>query len=58
MIYRYTPSLHRIAFSLHDCIATNMTWDNDNLTFFFPDGILLGEELSPKERFDDGGHEG
>ncbi len=50
MIYRYTPSMNRTAFCLHDCVATDMTWDNDNLIFFFPDGILLGEELSSKGR--------
>ena len=50
MIYRYTPSLNSTAYSLHDCVATDMAWDNDNLTFFFPNGVMIGEKLSPKGR--------
>lgn len=50
MLYRYTPSLKGIAFNLHDCVATDVSWDNDNLTFFFPDGVMMGEGLAPKGR--------
>ncbi len=51
MIYRYTPSLNRTAFGLHDCVATDVTYENGDLTFFFPDGIITGKELSPKGRY-------
>ncbi len=50
MIYRYTPSCDNIAFSLHDCVATDIEWKNGDLTLFFPEGIIMGDELAPKGR--------
>ncbi len=51
MIYRYTPSCDNTAFSLHDCVATDIEWKNGDLTFFFPEGIIMGDELVPKGRY-------
>jgi len=50
MIYRYTPSCNNIAFGIHDCVATDMTYENGDLSFFFPEGVIMGEELVPKGR--------
>lgn len=50
MIYREKPLCNRFGLSLHDCIATDMVWENGDLTFFFPDGVAIGEVLTPKCR--------
>jgi len=51
MIYRYTSFGDNAALSLHDCVTTDVTYENGNLTFFFPEGIITGEELAPKGRY-------
>lgn len=51
MIYRYTPSCNNIAFGIQDCVATDMTYENGDLSFFFPEGVIMGEELVPKGRY-------
>ena len=52
MIYRDTSSCDNVTFSLHDCIATGMTWEKNTLTFFFSEGIILGKKFVPKGRCD------
>ena len=51
MIDRYTPSCNNIAFGIHDCVATDMIYENGDLSFFFPEGVIMGEELVPKGRY-------
>ncbi len=36
-------------YSLHDCIATGISLDNSTLSFYFPNGIVMGN-LAPKGR--------
>ena len=50
MIYCENPLCNKFGFSLHDCIATDMVWENGDLTFFFPKGVAMGEALTPKGR--------
>ena len=38
------------AFSLHDCVAENITFENGKLSFYFLDGILISEKYAPQER--------
>lgn len=38
------------AFSLHDCVAENITFENGKLSFYFLDGILISEKYAPQKR--------